>query len=256
MKNLNTIAALGGAAASVMLMAAPADAALITQTITLSSLLTDWTARSSTFNLFDTNLGTLTKVDLTFKFAASSTLSVANNDPSNSSSGTAAFSSSLALAGSSAAMTTAVNTALGAFDTVDPDNPGNLYIISKLSGGKNYSLAAGGSTSLSASFSTQTISGSLTAAGDLSLFSFNGTGTDNFFNDTFTTTSLSNKGGNTSATQTTLANGSYTIVYTYDAAPPPPPPPPPTGTPEPASMAMLGMGLIGLGAAVRRRRKV
>jgi hypothetical protein len=257
MRHLNTLASVGAAvAASVVFVPGAADAALITQTVTLSSLLTDWSARSSTFSLFNTNLGTLTQVDITFKYAASSSITVTNS-AITASSGGVKFESALSVAGSSAAMTTAVNAALGAFSNIDPNNVPKEFIIDKLSTNKSYSLAAGGSTVVSNSFGLQTVTGSITAGAELALFGKSGGGTDNFFNDTFTTTVLSNSGGNTGASQVTLGNGSYQIDYTYDVAPPPPPPapPPPTGTPEPASMALLGMGLVGLGAAVRRRRR-
>lgn len=256
MRHLNTLATIGAAvAASVVFVPGPADAALITQTVTLSSLLTDWNARASAFSLFNTNLGTLTQVDVTFKYAATSNLTVQNNTVSTPSSGTVRFESALSVAGSSLAMTTALNTALGAFNNIDPNDIPKEFIIDKLSSAKNYTLAAGASTVIANSFTTQTVSGSITSGAEMALFSKSGGGTDNLFNDTFTTTLLSNSGGNTSATQTTLGSGSFTIDYTYTEAPPPPPPAPPVGTPEPASMALLGMGLVGLGAAVRRRRR-
>ena len=69
--------------------------------------------------------------------------------------------------------------------------------------------------------------------------------------NTFTGTTISQSGGNSTASQTTTGLGNFTIFYTYDNSTATPPPP--TGVPEPATMALLGAGWSGIGMTRRRR---
>jgi len=186
----------------------------------ISYTLTDW-SNSLSFPKFNSALGTLTEVDLTFNAGMETTLSITNDSDS----------------GSSGSANTNVQ--------VSVDDPGSYFSppqVNFLSPTYYYTLAGGGNTTSGLLTSTGSYTGNLTLAGILA--EFNGPGTIVLPASTFTQTYLANTGGNTAAEQVTDASLTGTVTYQYT----------PTPTPEPGTLVLLGMGAIGLlGFAWRRR---
>ena len=142
--------------------------------------LTDWTS-SMSFPKFNSSLGTLTEVDLTFNAGMETTLTI-NNESDSGSSGSA-------------------NTNV----QISVKDPGNYFCPRRsifFSPAYYYTLAGGDSTS--SGLLTSTGSGTETLLGD-QVGEFNGPGTIVLPASTFTQTYLANTGGNTAADQVTDA---------------------------------------------------
>lgn len=282
MRHLNTLSSLGAVvAATVVMVPGLTEAAVMNQSLTFATSGLG-VLNSQSFNLFNTNIGTLTQVTLSFNGAASWNGSIKNNSAVIAN-GTFSVQTDFVLMGGTVASFTALpgnSTYPGAAYT-----PGNASLDAILRrtvfnakgyGSKDGSaavntntfpiLTAAGSVTNLAPGATQVLNTSdtiasayggsldvsLTAGADLSVFSKAGGGTDaitlntlSFFTQTI--------GGGASLQQflDSDASSGFDITYTYTENSPPPPP----GVPEPASMALLGMGLVGVGAAVRRRRR-
>jgi hypothetical protein len=174
------------------------------------------------FSGFNTSLGTLTSVLLTFKNDISGSITLANNGSSATS-----VSGFLANVG---------RFSVPSFSTVI-NLDSNSIVNSNLAGNSTYGpFAAGATSSKTHSYTT-----------NLSVFDTSWTA---LIGD-YGSVSTSSGNGNGSATYTDLGGLSVIASYTYTPATTTTTT---TNAPEPASLAALGSGLIGLGV-LRRRKK-
>lgn len=182
-----------------------------------------------TFSKFDGALGILQSVSLSVNGSITTSIHVAN---------------SAATASTGTVRTESIGTIT---------DPNSLLSISPdiITPSRAYSLAPG----TSADFTNITGSASDTGASPYSqaniLAEFtgpNGTpGNISLGLGTFTSTLLSNTGGNTSASQVTTGTFTASVIYTYGVR---------SGVPEPNMMMMMGAGTIGAVIFASRRRRV
>jgi len=106
-------------------------------------------------------------------------------------------------------------------------------------GGFGYTLGAGQSQDSGAITSASSQDYTYTLAAILS--EFTGTGSFNLHTNTLTGTTITNTGGNTTATQSTFANITGQVIYTYNSS-----------APEPATLFLMGSALVGVGVLRKR----
>ncbi len=211
-------------AAFVWLTVGSVTAATLSYTYGQTSKSTDWTTTDSTavnFNVqqFDSSLGELTSVTLTLSASMLSELTVTNTGDS-SSSGNARTELVLTIS--------------------SPITPG-LSPLDFLTGKFDYTnLAANGGTIDSGVLTGSSPDESVTYTSSINLDAFTGSSNILYQLITYTSTVLSNNGGNTNASQTTTAAAGLTATYTYNAA-----------VPEPSAMLMLIGGCALLVASMR-----
>lgn len=212
-------------AAVAALAATPAFAATVVQTHTINSKTTPASTKFS-FDQFDSSLGTLNSVTLSFDANVSSTGSLKNTSNREK-----VFTlSKFAEAGLSGA----------GFD----------LDASLLSGQSQYDLKRNKSASISFSGSdsdTETLSSGLAA--------FIGNGDLDFTFSRQSHFSLSPSESDCDWGLVSKIWGDATLTYDYTAPPPPSHDPPPiSAVPEPGVWSLLILGFAGLGAALRRQR--
>lgn len=175
-----------------------------------------------TLQKFDTTLGALTNILISFATSTTAEVDIFNNTGVNQSFTNASASGPLTLNGPASATLNAIATATIPSGTVVP--LGNAF--PGITGNNSASL-----TILPASFSAYSGTGTTTAAFSVVIGpgTFSGTSVPGVF-----------FGGSA------VAGGTSTITYTYTV---------PTGTPEPATMGLLGSALLGLGFLKFRTKK-
>jgi len=191
------------------------------------------------FPQFNPTLGTLNSVYLTLGTSFTTQLTVTNNSASPST-GNAQTTVQSALYDPTTTFTTPSNILTpsgGLFNLVDSESSSPL----------GYSLAAGGSTVLNPPVKNGSLSSAPQFTSGPVLTYFTGVGNAAINYQTFTSTSLNNTGGNTSATQNTTDTLSATVQYNYT--------PFATNTPEPGTWAMMVAGASTGMVALRRRRR-
>jgi hypothetical protein len=220
--------------ALALLVAAPVAKADIVQVVGNTYTPTDYSgADFGTFNLFDSNLGTLNSVTLTFSGGITGTLQFKNggSSPANISgtdngtftlSGTNSYINSLFATPLTVVSSAATDTGLAAGAT------GPVHPVS----GNNSTAALAVN---SADFAIFEAAGGGTSADDL--FDLSATGGD----------SVTGGNGNGSATYTMNAGGAVVIDYNYT------PNGGPSPVPEPGTLSLFGTGLLGLAGMLRSR---
>ena len=206
------------------------------QTYTVVATPTDW-SKTPSFAKFDTTLGTLISVDFSLSSSVSTTLTVTNNSAS-ASTGSVRTSVSLAVNDPS--------DFLGYYLPTPPGDPVGNTTLDVITATQGYSLGAGATSTLL----TKTKTGSTTFnfVDGATLAEFSGPGAIDLSFGTFTTTLLSNTGGNTFASQVTTVSSVLTLTYSYT-------PIEVSAVPEPATYAALSGGAVLMGVLFLRRRK-
>ena len=211
---------------AVTALVAPATmaaATTITYTSNFGPTLTE-TSFTGSLSGFNTSLGTLTDVLITYTFGFDS-----NGTVTNTASQAQTFTAKEDVDGTL--------TLSGSYANSTDLDPGVSQKYTNL--GANTSAAFGPFTAATTTQSTTFSLSSLTD--DLSSFA----NALNYKVVTVTGQGFSGGGGNTQASLTTKASGSVSVAYTYTAA---------AAVPEPASWAMMVGGFGIVGGALRRKR--
>ena len=244
----------------IALSGATAKADVVTQTVQFGPGPTDYntatgvTGSGTTFNFFNSNLGTLNSIMFSSSYGFASTITVTNTSAS-ASSGNVRTQSGAQFTSSNSGISSVLNSIVNVDnDPVDGTavefGSATLSPIAyDLRGTRsNYTLATGATTAVMSSGNGTTGPITDTSAADLAAFSLTGGGTYTPLLTTLSGLIISNNGGNTIASQTTLATGTLTISYNFT-----PTTNTPGVTPEPSSLALLGTGILGVLGVARRR---
>jgi hypothetical protein len=209
-------------ALAVLAVSAAASAGQITQTFTKTASLADWAdAYNPSISRFDTNLGTLTSVSLTFKWTGKIDGTVTNKDND-----AADFDITHTLK----------------LDIGNVAGTQNYYTLNLASSSFKGTLAGLATGSYDAADVKDGVSYDITNAGLLSLF----TGTGNFDVSFYAYASTQQSGsGDFDTSVNTIAGVEGTLVYNYQNAPSTSP------VPAPPAFAAMGIGALRL---VRRRK--
>ncbi len=220
---------ISAALSGVLLLAgaASAQAAVISFTDSYTDVLTELNGEQLRVSLFDSSLGTLTGVAVSFSAAVDSTGTVANNG-ANSETFTVQT-----LVQSYQGMGFSLPTPLNDVSAMSPFSVINAQSYADIIGGASDTFGPGSASS-----------------GILDLFtgydaSFIGAGDFGYDFTTTILTTISGGGGNIAANVQTYTDGILTVEYTYDAVSVP--------VSEPASLLLMGLGLVGL-AGIRRKK--
>jgi hypothetical protein len=195
-----------------------------------SGISTDFTALLTTTQ-FNPAWGNLQRVEIDLSSHMSTDLQIINND-TGASSGSVNTQLQIFVQDSGSNLTGGVFSA-GA-GVIAYCAPGNC-----ISGKFTYSLASGGSIDSGAILANS--SESMTYVLGAILSEFTGTGTFNLTAKSLTGTTITNTGGNTTATQNTFANVTGDVIYTYNS-----------NAPEPATLFLMGSALVGVGVLRKR----
>ncbi len=215
---------VGGLVTFACLVASPAQSATVgpfSQIFPSAFNGTDFVTQLQFFD-FDTNLGTLTGVRFDVTVDLNTAIEVVNSSDSPS----------------SGSVRTEVLVTLQDANSLLPGAPQIDALVPAAPWA--YSINAG-DTLLSPSFS-RTILHSETTSNPTILADFSNGGLGSLYASTFTSTLLSNTGGNTSASQDTEARISATVTYFYQPVP------------EPSALLLCAGGLASLAALAYRRR--
>jgi hypothetical protein len=177
------------------------------------------------FAKFDSSLGTLLSVFITGTGSINSNVTV-TNDAATPSSGSVSAASQ--------------------FTFESPDFT-DLIVFTAFTNTANYNLAPGQTTTFNGLSGSNNGNALITDPGQLAFFIGGAGDMINIGVATFTQTFLANTGGNTSASQVTVASANGSVTYNYQSN---------SEVPEPGTWAMLaGMGGFGARFVLRRRRK-
>jgi hypothetical protein len=207
--------------AAATFASASAMADVVSYNSTLSSALTDQD-QSLSFQQFNSSLGTLNSVTLSFDTTISTTVSsIASPD------------------------STVYISLLAELFLTHPDAVTPLYYDSvTLFDNQSLTAGAGGTASTSGS-ATISASGLTISASDFALFTHAGAGTGYVFAPLYVQTSSSWEGDDGQVKFMTYAAGTAKVTYNFTAAPVP--------EPETYGMMLLGLGVVGLMAKRKSR---
>ena len=229
--------ALTGIGCIVGAGSASAASYTVNDLVNISLAPTELNGTPLNFTKFNSSLGTLTGIQITLAedFNTQITVSNAANAGANAAGSASTemvlgFQDLMGYTPVSAKLTVTNNIGAGAIDTTS-----NKQSYSNLAPGASTTLT--GFNQTNGSYNT----GLLTTGGLLTEFS-TGTGTAQLNLSTFTTTNLTNTGGNAGASQNTLVDATGTVTYYYA----------PLVIPEPMSIVLLGSSLLGFGLLRRR----
>jgi PEP-CTERM motif len=224
MKRLSILAASLVVAASAQALTTPVSSFSNAQQTTEIN-------QTGTLNLFDSNLGTLTGVSLTYNGAMTSTIGLANR---------AAGTETVEAVGTTSLRFTST---LAGLNTVISAVPARLGLT--VTTGEQ-DIAAGATRSFGPLNDTKSATLDAALAGFLAQFQAAGGGSFGLGCRSVSGLNLIGGGGNVGSTQATTAGCGASIVYTYTAAS--------TPVPEPTSLALVGLALAAAGFTASRRK--